>query len=289
MKERVLARTMARAAWIAALVLSACRTDPDPEDDQVVAEAYDQRLYRSDLRQVIPLGTPPEDSSAMARRFMDNWARERVVLRKAEDNLDEADKNVEDRLRSYRESLITYAYEQALVAQKLDTAVSDAEIAKYYEENRKNFELKDNIVRARWFKIRGNDAKLLRKVNELWGRDTDDDRHELEVLLARQGSVINDTHEAWIEFKELQQHVPVRPENPTDWLPRHARFTEQDSSGTYFVDIIEHRLKDSVSPLALAGASIRSILINQRKLQLIARMREDLYHEALANKEVRIR
>lgn len=289
MDQRILERMVPGAAWIAALVLSACGGGGEEPADRVVAEAYDQKLYWSDLRTVIPVGTAMDDSSAMARRYIDNWARERVVLRKAEENLDEAQKDVESQLQAYRESLITYAYEQALVAQKLDTAISDAEVEKYYNENRVNFELKDNIVRARWFRIRGQDAKLLRKVQELWQRDRDEDRHDLEVLLARQGSVINDTHDAWIEFSELQRQVPVRPDNPTDWLPRHARFVEQDSSGTYFVQVLEHRLKNSVSPLPLARAGIRSIIINQRKLQLIARMREDLYNEALANKDVRIR
>jgi hypothetical protein len=54
------------------------------------------------------------------------------------------------------------------------------------------------------------------------------------------------------------------------------------------VDILELRPKDSVSPLPLVEQDIRSILINQRKLQLIERMREDLYREAQANNDVEV-
>jgi hypothetical protein len=279
---------VARAAVIAALPLSACAGDPHPEGDRIVAEAYEQKLYWSDLRQVIPPGTSLEDSIVMAKRFIDNWARERVVLNKAEENLSGSQKDVDRQLQAYRESLITYAYEQALVQQKLDTVVSEAEVERYYTENTKNFELKDNIVRARWFRVRGDDQRLMRKVEELWRGSGEDERHELEVLLARQGSVINDTHDAWIEFKELQQQVPIRPENPTDWLPRQTKVMAKDSSGTYFLDLLEQRLKNSISPLVLVRPGIRSIIINQRKLQLIARMREDLYNDALARKDVRI-
>lgn len=278
----------ARAAGIAALALVACKGDGVPEGDRVVAEAYGERFYWSDLRQMIPPGTAPEDSAAMARRFIDNWARERVVLHKAEENISDDTQDVQRRLRSYRESLLTYTYEQALVKEKLDTVVNDLEVERYYEEHRKNFELKDNIVRARWFRLHDGDPKLMRRVGDLWRTGDAEAWHELEVLLARQGVTINDTHDEWIEFKQLQQQVPVRPQNPTDWLPRNTRSTVADSAGIYYLDILEQRLKDSVSPLPLVQRSIRAIIINQRKQQLIARMREDLYNDALARKDVRI-
>ena len=109
------------------------------------------------------------------------------------------------------------------------------------------------------------------------------------MLLAQRGSAINDTHDDWMAFSELQQQVPLNPENPTDWIPRQHKVTVADSVGTFFVDLLEHRLKDSVSPLDLVRTEIRSILVNQRKLQLIERMRKDLYDDALASNDVRIR
>ena len=195
----------------------------------------------------------------------------------------------EQRLRDYRESLIVYAYEEALVRQKLDTNISAAEIGAYYTENEKNFELKDNIVRVRWFRLRENDPRVLRKVQELWRSAEADDRSELERLIAQNGSVLNDTRDEWIAFSELQQQVPLRPDNPTDWLQNAPRAMVSDSVGTYFVEFIEHRLKNSTSPQDMVAPEIRAILINQRKLRLIERMREDLYQDALAQQDVRLR
>lgn len=279
-------KDIGRAAAIAALPLCACG-DRHAAEDRVIAEAYGEKLYWSDLRQVIPPDASPEDSTARATHFLDNWARERVVLHMAEENLSDAQKNVDQQLKAYRESLLTYAYEQALVRQKLDTAVSGSEVQAYYDANIANFELKDNIVRARWFKLRGGDKALLKKVEELWRSTKEDDQHHLEVMLAQHGVAINDTRDSWIAFQELQQQVPLRPENPTDWLQRQDKVTVSDSLGTYFVDLLDHRLKDSTSPIDIVQDRIRAILINQRKLQLIERMREDLYSHALANKDVR--
>lgn len=253
----------------------------------MVAEAYDEKLFRSDLLQVIAPDAKPADSAGMAQRFIDNWMRSRVLLHKAEENLPEAQKDVERQLREYRESLITYAYEQALVRQKLDTSISNEEIERYYNDNIKNFELRDDLVRVRWFKLREKDRREVRKVEELWRSDKPDDQHRLEVLIAERGSSINDTHDNWMPFTELQQLVPLRPENPTDWIPRQEKVMADDSVSTYFVDFTGHRLKDSTTPLELVRAEIRAILINQRKLQLIERMREDLFNEAIAHKDVR--
>ena len=274
-----------RAAIIAALPLAACHSGPDPAG-KVVAEAYGDKLYWSDLRAVVPITASPEDSAAIARRYMDNWARDRVMLHMAEQNLDKSQVNLEAQLKAYRESLLTFAYEQALVAQNLDTVVSGSQVQEYYDKNIANFELKDNIVRVRWFRLKEADPKEVKHVEQLWRSGNGEDLHKLELLLARKGVPISDTHDDWMEFTALQQQVPMRPANPTDWLQRQGKVVVNDSTGTYFVDFMEHRLKDSTSPIDLVEAQIRSIIINQRKLQLVERMREELYTNAVANKDV---
>ncbi|HMN04239.1 MAG TPA: hypothetical protein PKD45_00810 [Flavobacteriales bacterium] len=275
-----------RAAIIAALPLVACTQADDPAD-KVVAVAYGDKLYWSDLRMVVPVTASPEDSAAIARRYLDNWARDRVILHMAEQNLDKGQINLEAQMKAYRESLLTFAYEQALVSQNLDTVVSGSEIQEYYDKNIANFQLKDNMVRARWFKLRDNDPKMLRRVEQMWRSNDREELHKLELLLARQGTPIMDTHDDWMEFSTLQLQVPLRPENPTDWLQRQSKVVATDSTGTYFVSFQDHRLKDSTSPIDLVEGQIRSIIINQRKLKLVERMREELYTNAVANKDVR--
>lgn len=274
-----------RAAIIAALPLAACSSGRGAED-QVVAVAYGEKLYWSDLRVVVPVTSSPEDSAAIANRYMDNWARDRVMLHMAEQNLDKGQINLDAQIKAYRESLLTFAYEQALVAQNLDSVVTGSQIHEYYDRNIANFQLKDNIVRARWFKLRDNDRKTVQRVEQLWRSSDREELHKLELLLARQGTPIMDTHDEWIEFSNLQMQVPLRLENPTDWLQRQNKVVVNDSTGTYFVNILDHRLKDSTSPIDLVEDQVRAIIINQRKLKLVERLREELYTNALANKDV---
>jgi len=275
------------AAVIAALLLSGCGADHDA-GDPAVARAYDQELYWSDLRQVIPLDATAADSSAMAAQFIENWLREQVVLHKAVEDLGDGQQEIEAKVETYRRSLLTYAYEEALVGQKLDTTVSAAEVDRYYTENQKNFLLKDNIVRVRWFKLREEDKRILKKIEQWWRSGKETDQHELEVWLAGHGVAMVDSRDQWVPFTELLQQVPLQVDNPTDWIPRHDKVMAQDSVSTYFVDLLEHRLGESISPLPLVRMQIRSILINQRKIQLIERMRTDLYRDALDKKDVEV-
>ena len=276
---------LGRVACIAALLLYSCGSDHNA-GDRVVAEAYGEKLYWSDLRPVIPAGTAREDSVALARRFLENWARDRVMLHKAEENLDQSQLNVEAQLKDYRESLINFAYEQALVEQNLDTVVTDEAVKDYYEKNLANFQLKDNIVRVRWFKLRNDDKKLMQRVEELWRSTDDGDRSKLEVLLAQRGATIVDSRGDWVPFMELQQQVPLHPDNPTDWLQGRGKVTVSENGVTWFVNFIDHQLKDSTSPLELVAPQVRSILINQRKLRLVERLREELYNDAVSKKDV---
>lgn len=273
------------SAVFAVGVLGACGPEHDPADP-AIAWAYGEKLYWSDLRQVIPVDAAPEDSAALAHGYIDNWLREHVLIEQAERNLPDADKDVEARLRDYRNSLIIYAYEGALVDQKLDTVIPEGEVERYYEENGKNFQLKDDIVRVRWFKVREADKKTRDRLDRWFRSDKDEDLHDLEVWLAEHGIPINDSGDDWVTFHALQAQVPVHTDNATDWLTRNEKVLVEDDPDTYFVHLLEHRLQESISPLPLVQQDIRSILLNQRKVRLIERMRDDLYKQALAKDEV---
>ncbi len=255
-------------------------------DADVVARAYTEFLSRNELRQVIPMDASAEDSAAMAALYIENWMRDRVLMAQAEMNLSAAQKDVEAQLLAYRRSLILHAYEQALIDQKLDTNVTTAQVEEYFATNEKNFVLKEDIVRVRWFKVREDDRKTLKRLADLWGSDDASKLRELEIWLAQRGVSIFDSGEEWVDFEDLQRDVPLETDNATDLLGRTRRVVVKDSVNTYFVDLFEHRLRTSTAPVQRVATEIKAIIINQRKLRLLETMRNDLYNDAFANKDV---
>ena len=277
-------------AWISgalALLLGACTSEVDPQDRKI-AKAYDNVLYWSDLRRVVPMDATREDSIAIASAFINNWIRQQVLLRKAEENLPESKKDFELKLQDYRSSLVIFAYEQALVDQKLDTALKRGEIEKYFEENRSNFELQDNILRLRWFKVRESDKRTMKHLEDHFLSGDPERMSEVEVWLAQRNVPIMDRSDRWSTFNELRSEIPVWATRDAGKDLREGRSVLRDLEGGYFVDILELRRKDSASPLSMVEQDIRSILINQRKLKLLESMRLDVQKDAQANGHVEV-
>lgn len=269
----------------AVLGIVAC-AEGEEGGDRPVARAYDQVLLWSDLRQVIPIEATPVDSTAMAEQYIEAWVKQQVVLHVAEQNQAGTGLGMEDQLEDYRRSLVIYNYEQALVDQKLDTAVSQAQIEEYYERNRANFELKEPSVRLRWFKVNEADKRVLRKQEERFLRGGDEDRHELELWLAQRGITIVDRSGIWSQASVVSSEMALEAALPDDLFLRDGRRVMKGEHGACFIEVLEHRPPNSTSPLEVVRADIRAILLNQRKLQLIEDMRASIYAQALENDHV---
>lgn len=270
-----------------AVVVCFCScSNSDEGTDRSVARAFDQVLRWSDLRQVIPLDVTAADSAALAQQYVQAWLRQQVVLRTATANQREGDLDMEAQLEDYRRSLIIFNYEQALVHQKLDTGITLGTIQSYYDAHRTDFELKDDIIRARWFKVNEPDKRLLRRMEQRFKSGGGEDLHEVELWLARSGVSIVDRSTLWVPMSELRAEFPwsAIAERPI----RDGKEVLVQDGASWFVEILEHRSRNDTSPLELVRQDIRAILLNQRKLELIEDMRRDLYEQAVKNNDVEV-
>ncbi len=270
--------------------LSSCgylkKRDSD-KPDAAVARAYDKYLYSEDISRMITPGTSNEDSIMMANSFIQSWIKQQVVLHKAETNLEDEKKDVEKKLEEYRNTLITYIYETELVRQRLDTIVSDQEIEKYYQDNQRNFELKDNIIKVLYLKVK-KDAPKVKKVKEWYRSENNKDRLKLEEYCYQFASDFHLDDETWLLFDELLKKVPIKTYDKETFL-RNNRFIEmEDSTDLYLVNIRDMKIKESLSPLSFVKDDIRVLIINKRKLSLIKEMEKASYDEALQKNEFEI-
>ncbi len=258
-----------------------CREVPGGVD-RPVARAYGNVLPWQDLRKAVPVDASAADSAAMADRYIRNWLEQQVLLHKADENMATNPIDMEAQLRDYRNSLLIFAYERALVEQKLDTLVRAVEIEGYYEANRSSFELKQSLVRARWTRVQDDDRRTMEKLKAHFLSGDPQRLSELEMWQAQHGYTATDRSQVWITMPELIASVPMdEPNSP-------GRQVVKRDGSTWFVDLLELRTKGTVSPLELVQPDIRAIIINQRKLLLIERMRQDLFREAIENKEIEV-
>lgn len=270
--------------------IAACGGNSDSVDvnkGKVVATVYGYSLYESDLVDAVPAGLTPEDSARRAENFINSWVREMLLLSKAQSNLPAQDKEMEKKLEAYRNSLIIYAYETELVHQKLDTVVSEEEIAKYYEEHASDFQLRDNIVRVIYVKV-DNKAPNLQKVKNWVKSDKPADREELDKYCIQFATNYYLDDQSWLLFDDLLKEVPIQTYNRELFLQNNRFIEVADSASIYFLNIKGFMTRNSQSPLAFEKENIRNIILNKRKLELIDRMHDDLYKEAVNNNSIKI-
>lgn len=251
-----------------------------------VAHAYDNILSRAELSSIIPNGTDSLDSIQIADAFINGWLREQVVLHYAEMNLQEEQKDFSKQLEDYRKSLLIYTYEKELIAQKLDTVIEESAIEEYYRNNQDNFQLKDYIVRAR-FCILDYETPKLRKFNKLFYSEDSVDIVELEEFCINNNARYFLQEEQWLYFDDLIEEVPMEVFDRESFLKKNKTVEFEKDNKLYFLIIRDYKFKDSVSPLSLEKETIKSILLNKRKNELLTKMRNDLFTDAIRKKDVR--
>ena len=122
-------------------------------DDGVVARVGRHKLTLSQVEEIIPDGTSPEDSLNLALQYINSWASELLFSEVAAAQLTKSEQDVSRELEDYRHSLLKYRYEQRYLNERLDTVVSRNQIEQYYETHKDLFVLERPIVKSRFLDI----------------------------------------------------------------------------------------------------------------------------------------
>ena len=250
------------------------------KDEKPIARVGDAYLYPSDLNEDILNVADKNDSNEIKTRYINDWIRERLLLQKAQNNLEVDKLKIDKMTENYRNSLITYRYESELIRQKLDTVVSDEEIESYYQSNKNNFELKDNIIKSIYIKVRKNAPKVEKL--KVWYKSNDEkDKNALASYCYEYANNFFLDENTWLLFDNVLKEIPIKLYDKEAFLQNNRIIEIQDSAYLYLVNIKGFLIKNSISPLAFEKNNIRSIILNKRKVSLTKKMREEIYNEAL--------
>lgn len=257
------------------------------KNKNAIARVYDKYLYAHEIIDLVPKDATPQDSSMIVKSFIDDWIKQNIVLHQAENNLLEEHKNVERQLQEYRNSLITFAYEQELVRQRLDTSVTEQEIEQYYNDNKQNFLLKSNIVKATFIKA----AKKTPKIDKLktwFNSSKEKDRQLLEEFCFQYALDYSLNDNDWMQFDDLLKRVPIKTYDKEEFLRNNRNIETADSVNIYLIKITDFKTNESVSPLDFVKDNIKNLIINKRKLALIEQMQKSAFDQALKNNDFEI-
>jgi hypothetical protein len=268
-----------------ALFMSSCGGSDASKD--AVARVNDKFLYKSEVSRAVPYGLLPKDSAQIAQEYIDQWIRRNLVLKRAENNLTEEQKDVNQQIEDYRASLLIYDYERELVRQKLDTIVSQSEIESYYKNNPANFELKSNIIKLRYIKLPVSSPNG-DKAGKWFNSAIPADRNKLEQYckMYAVNYLLDDAN--WLLFEDVLKEIPISDYTNEKFSRNQRNLDIKDKYYRYFVSVSGFLVKESSAPLSYEKTNIRNIILNKRKIKLIEQMQRDVYNDALNEKDFEI-
>jgi hypothetical protein len=243
-----------------------------------IARVYSDYLYREDLAGIFPQHISEVDSTRIARKFIDTWIRNQLLLRMAETNLPEKEKNLDKQIADFRASLLIYKYQQHLLAQKLDSLITFQEIETYYENHSNNFNLDRPAISGIYIKVpldAPNRDRLL-----AWFR-SGNDFAQIENYCSQYAVNYTFFYENWKYLDEILNELPPGSLGSASSLENLDHFRTSDSEYHYFLGIREYKPSRSPMPFSLASQNIKSIILNKRKIKFLNELEKNVFTEGL--------
>jgi len=266
--------------YIITLVAFVSCTVPDTKEaEKSIAVAGEKQLSETEYSNFNFLSNAVKDSAFISKRLIESWAKDELFYQEAKQKLLPEDMNVEDEVEKYRKELINYKYEVKLIENNLDTTVTKEEVQAYYDANRDNFILKDNIAKVNYFKI-PLVSKAIDKIKKAIYSVNPKDKEQLKSLCLQYADnyFINDS--TWLLLEDIKKEIPQLRDLPeyNFYTGRYFEFT--DSLDYYYLKIKEIKIKDALSPVNFETANIRKIILNQRKMKLIRQYKDQILEKA---------
>jgi hypothetical protein len=260
-------------------------TEENPLMEPIVTVG-DVSLTLGELRKSMPDNLAPQDSLAMAEDYISRWVSTKLMLRQAEINLSDEEKDVEKLLEDYRTSLLVHLYQQKMLEQKHSPMVTSREIEEYYLQMKDNFNLQESIIQGVFVKVPKNapNQDQLRR----WCRSTEaEDLINLEAYSFQYARNYEQFIENWVPFSRINSSLPEPILNEERFL-RWSKYHEtSDENFNYYLAIHEYELPGSTAPIQYVEERLKAILLNKKRIGFIKQLGQDLYEEALREKMVK--
>ncbi|WP_196894111.1 hypothetical protein [Aureivirga marina] len=272
------------------IFVSSCKYLSLKEEDkrEFVAKVHDKLLYKDQLVEDLPANLSKEDSILFVNSYINEWAKKQLLLKKAETNLEEESEKYDRLVREYREDLFINSYKEAVIAQELDTIVTNEQINSYFEENNRNFKLNEALVKLKYISF-GNDVINKDEFVTLFKSSK---KQDLDSLLTKKLEFnyyfLNDS--AWIKLSDVYKKIPfLRKKNKEGKIIKKESFIEQKDSLTtnliYIKDVLE---RNNLAPISYIKPTVKQIILQKRKLELLKEIEETLFDDARKNKQFEI-
>jgi len=264
------------------LLLSSCSGK-----EEIVASVNEKELTKNDAKILMDNLGYDANSKADWSLFLETWSTEEALRQELEQTNPEASKLISLKADAYKGELAKYYLEEKMIFSKLDSIVTEADIKSYYESNKSSFSLQDYLVTALYIKIpKGVKVEDKLKTAFLLKNDKDLTQVNSYAKLYAENFYFDD--EQWIYFNELTKDIPLKQYNIDNIVLNRTKTYFSDEEYTYFINIIDYRLKDEVPPFEFLKPQIKEIILSKRVNTLREKQESKLLQSIKTKHDIKI-
>ena len=227
------------------------------------------------------------DSIGLANNIINSWAIEKILIERAELNLDENKlEKINLLVEDYRQNMLSEAYLEALVNSSLNVEIDSAEIQDFYKFNKGLFNLNEDIFKYIYIElpIDFSDIYLIRSRLKRLNKN---DKIFLDSISYR-FKRFSLTADKWITEKDLFQKFSFLNDYSYRSLKNYNFFQFKDSLSLYLIKIIEFEKKGENAPLDYVLPTLEYMSLNKRKKELMLKIKNDILQDAIKDNKLDI-
>lgn len=264
-----------------------CQFVPKVKKDEirkgkVIARVYESFLYDKDVLDFMPSDLSTSDSIVFVKSYINSWAKKQLLLRQAEINLVENSEKFDKQVANYHEALYINSYKESLVLSKLNTEITAEQIDVYYASNLENFKLNEELVQLRF--IHTDSGRMDKKdLIKTFRSKSEEDISDLQ-LRALEFKSFNFNDSIWVKYNEVIQKIKGFEEWDKSKILKKSNFIQkEDSLGLYLITIKDILKRNDIAPKSYVSPTIRQVILQKRKLELLRKIEVDLLKDAVKN------
>ncbi|MBM6960975.1 peptidyl-prolyl cis-trans isomerase [Bacteroides caecigallinarum] len=267
------------------LLASGCTETVDHKGKTPLVQVGDNYLYMEDVMAVTPPGISEKDSAEMADRYIKNWIDDMLLYAKAEGNIPD-DAGINELVNSYRRELITHTYIEQIVSQEVENLIPDSEVEEYYNENKDAFLAVEPYIKGLYIKV-PKTASGISQVRQWYKDGSERSVDKIEKYGLRNAVDYEYFYDRWRSVNDFFLRLPTDADKEKNNIGKNKNIELSDSAFYYFLHIEDYLGKGEILPLEYAGKDIREIIMNNKRVEFITKMKKDLYDEACDNNDIK--
>lgn len=262
--------------------LYSCDQLTAPQNDStILASAYGEKLYISELSGRLTDANSKSDSQFIISRYVDSWLMDKILIAEAQKNV-KADKALDDKVKAYRKSLYIYELENYILENNLNQKITQDELDTFYSKYSNDFITNERICRLLYMKMPiSYDTDTLQS---FWKTE---DLPALSIYTQGDSTFALLDDRKWYSNSKIKSLLPTKLYKKINFSKTES-YTYNNGETKYYVKLLESIKTNTAAPLSYVEDEIRDRILHDRSEKLLKEKRTEYFQANIKNKKITV-